>query len=56
MLSELYSLQARSMATSLTVTMHNILTLIGIKSFYNLENWLDLPSTLTIYFVIGVVG
>ncbi|XP_055309425.1 facilitated trehalose transporter Tret1-like [Sitodiplosis mosellana] len=56
MLSELYSMKSRSMASALTTGTNNILAFIAIKSFYNLEHWLDLPSTFGIYCIIGAVG
>lgn len=56
MLSELYPQRTRSMATGVTTAFNNILTFIAIKSFYNFEHWFDLPSTLGIYSVIGMIG
>lgn len=56
MLSELFSLKSRSMATAIATGMNNILAFVAIKSFYNLENWFDLPTTMGVYCSIGVIG
>lgn len=56
MLSELFSLKSRSMATAIATGMNNILAFVAIKSFYNLENWFDLPTTMGVYCAIGVIG
>lgn len=56
MLSELFSLKARSMATAVATGLNNILAFIAIKSFYNLEKWFDLPSTMGVYCAIGFIG
>ncbi|XP_031621657.1 facilitated trehalose transporter Tret1-like [Contarinia nasturtii] len=56
MLSELFSLKSRSMATGVVVSLNNIFIFTATKSFYNLEHWFDLPSTLGIYCAIGAIG
>lgn len=56
MLSEIFSLKSRSMATAIVTGMNNILAFVAIKSFYNLENWFDLPTTMAVYCAIGAIG
>lgn len=56
MLSELFSMKSRSMATAIATGVNNILAFVAIKSFYNLEHWFDLPSTMGVYGTIGLFG
>lgn len=55
MLSELFSLESRSLATAVSTTVHNILAFASTKSFYNVEYWLGLPAALGVYSSIGAI-
>lgn len=56
LLGELFPVKARSIATGITTAICNVFVFIAIKSFYDLENWLNLPSTMCIYAVCGIIG
>lgn len=56
MFGEVYSLKARSLGTAATIGTNNVLVFIAVKTFYDLENWFDLPTTMGIYSTIGAIG
>lgn len=54
--SELFPLQSRSIAVGVSMGISCTYLLIAIKTFYNLEYWLNMSAAFYIYGVIGIVG
>lgn len=42
--------------TGITTAILNIFTFVATKSFFDLENWLNLPSAMWIYALFGFIG
>lgn len=56
MLSELFPFKSRCFATGITAAVTTLSGFLATKSFYNLEYLLDLPSTLIVYGLCGIIG
>lgn len=54
--SELFPLKSRCFAAGIAVATTSMCLSVATKTFYNLENWLDMSSTFCIYGVIGFIG
>lgn len=54
--SELFPLKSRCIAAGISQAISNALLFIAIKTFYDLENWMNMPVTFCIYGVIAIMG
>lgn len=56
LLGEMFPAKIRGLVTGITTAILNIFTFVATKSFFDLENWLNLPSAMSIYAVCGIIG
>lgn len=56
LLGEMFPVKIRGLITGITTAVLNIFTFVATKSFFDLENWLNLPSALWIYALFGIIG
>lgn len=54
--SELFPLKSRCIAAGISVGTTYIYLFVAMKTFYNLEYWLNMSEAFCIYAVIGVIG
>lgn len=54
--SELFPLKSRCIAAGISVGTTYIYLFVAMKTFYNLESWLNMSQTFCLYAVIGVIG
>lgn len=54
--SELFPMQSRSIAAGVSIGISCSYLFISIKTFYNLEYWLNMSITFCIYGGIGIIG
>lgn len=53
---EIFPLKTRCFAAGTATAFSNISIFISTKTFYDLENWLNLPTSLCIYGSIAAIG
>lgn len=56
LLSELFPFKSRCFASGVTAATNYISMFCATKSFYNIEDWLSLPTALLLYASVGLVG
>lgn len=56
LLGEMFPAKVRGLVTGITTAILNVFTFVASKSFFDLENWLNLPSAMWIYALCAIIG